>query len=61
MEETPGNWKNARDFYMTVNAQIRLMVNESNDETKNTKGKYLVVVPRKVEISSLKMFKEDEE
>jgi len=52
---------NARDFFMTVTMKGKMQVNETYNETTGFRGKYFLVLPKQIEVSTFKMFKGDEE
>mmetsp|Transcript_47299 Transcript_47299/g.34587 ORF Transcript_47299/g.34587 Transcript_47299/m.34587 type:complete len:233 (+) Transcript_47299:690-1388(+) len=69
VEEEPGKWTPARDFYVTLTAKIKMIVNQTsetdepaeNETTKLPPGKYFYAYVKGLEITTLKMFKGDEE
>lgn len=62
VEETPGNWTNAREFYTTLSLGLKLTVNQTYNRTSGEKvGKLLIMTPQVLELSMLKIFKDKEE
>jgi hypothetical protein len=51
-----------RDIYMTVTAVLKISVNQTINKTTGEKaGKYLIIAPKILEVSMLKIFKDNEE
>ena len=46
---------------MTINLKGKIVVNETEDEEKIAEGKYLILIPKSFQVSTLKLYKEDEE
>jgi len=62
VEEEPGNWTAAREIYMTLTAHLKFSVNETVNRTSGeSMGKYLIIAPKRLEMSMFKIYKEEEE
>lgn len=56
VESSPGNWEDARNFYVTLSAKAKLAINNTNPANRT-----FVITPKGVELSLFKIYKGDEE
>lgn len=56
VETSPGQWEDARNFYVTLSAKAKLAINNTNPANRT-----FVITPKGVELSLFKIFKGDEE
>lgn len=56
VEKSYNEWVDARNFYITATVKGRITVNDTNPENK-----FLTVTPRGIELSTFKIYKDEEE